>query len=184
MGSNANASNHDIESKIRNSLHSVVPNSKLPILIYRNLIPHPDDHDGIAAILKGNGYRVDGLMVEAYAFVQGHATIKLGKGPRDEDIGNEFFAGMVHGMIKSSPDCKYAGAYPEVSPHWDVRLGNEDDELVQCLKETAAAVAVPASDPLFGPHGPLIRIWSAVSKGEDLPDRTACYQKGYQVDCC
>lgn len=93
MGSNANANNHDIESKIRNSLHSVVPNSKLPILIYRNLIPHPDDHDGIAAILNGNGYRVDGFMgamiprttpptqLKPMLLSKGMRRSSLGKGP-------------------------------------------------------------------------------------------------------
>ncbi|KAK0104153.1 hypothetical protein ONS96_005248 [Cadophora gregata f. sp. sojae] len=183
-----------------------VPNSKLPILIYRSVIPDPDDHDGTAAILKGNGYRVDGFYgcydtphyhsntVEAYAFVRGFTTIKLGKGPRDEDVGNEFYlskgdlfvqpAGMVHSMIKSSPDCKYAGAYPEGSPHWDVRLGNEDPQLVKILKEDAAAVPIPASDPIFGPLGPLVRIWMAVNEGNDLLDRKKCHQKGYQVPCC
>ncbi|KAH9220338.1 hypothetical protein DL95DRAFT_456487 [Leptodontidium sp. 2 PMI_412] len=139
MGSNANA-NTPATSNPKLEIHYIaptqfVPNSKLPVLIYRNVMLDPDDHDGIAAILKGNGYRVDGFYgcydtphyhsntVEAYAFVLGHTTIKLGKGPSDEDIVNEFFlrkgdlfvqpAGMVHGMIKSSPDCKYAGAYPE-----------------------------------------------------------------------
>ena len=83
--------------------NSKLPNSKLPILIYRNVIPDPGDHNGTAAILEGNGYRVDGFYgcydtphyhsntVEAYAFVQGYTTIKLGKGPRDEDLGNEFY---------------------------------------------------------------------------------------------
>ncbi|KAG4439670.1 hypothetical protein IFR05_004867 [Cadophora sp. M221] len=105
MGSNTNTaatSNSKLEIHYIPPTH-FVPNSKLPILIYRNVIPDPDDHDGTAEILKGNGYRVDGFYgcydtphyhsntVEAYAFVQGHTTIKLGKGPRDEDVGNEFF---------------------------------------------------------------------------------------------
>lgn len=70
------------------------------------------------------------------------------------------------------------------SPHWDVRLGNEDPELVKTLKEGAAAVPIPASDPMFGPQGPLIHIWKAVSEGGNVPDRTKCHQKGYQVPCC
>ncbi len=92
-----------------------VPNSQLPIVIYRNVIPDPDDHDGIADLLRGNGYRVDGFYgcydtphyhtntVECYAFVHGHTSIRLGQGPRDADVGNVF--SLRKGDVFVQPVC-------------------------------------------------------------------------------
>jgi uncharacterized protein YjlB len=51
-----------------------------------------------------------------------------------------------------------AGAYPR-GQRWDLRRGDpgEHDEVLANI----AAVALPETDPVAGPAGPLIELWGA-----------------------
>lgn len=37
------------------------PNSKYPVMIYRDVLPLPDDQDSLLAMLDGNGYSTYGF---------------------------------------------------------------------------------------------------------------------------
>lgn len=67
---------------------------------------------------------------------------------------------------------QYCAAYPKESPHWDVKLGKEDEEQRKTDFSTASAVQIPISDPIFVPHGPLIRIWWIKKVSSDVQKLT------------
>jgi uncharacterized protein YjlB len=65
-------------------------------------------------------------------------------------------AGCGHRRIESTPDLLVVGAYPNGSP--------SDHQRPDPARHGAAVAAiartpVPAADPLFGPNGPLPRLW-------------------------
>ena len=81
---------------------SSVPNSIYPVIHYRNVLPNPDDHDAVRALLQGNGFLVYGYYGhiglkhyhsnthECYCIVNGSSTFVLGRGPDDDtSIGKE-----------------------------------------------------------------------------------------------
>ncbi|CAH0051420.1 unnamed protein product [Clonostachys solani] len=115
-----------------------VPNSTFPVIIYRNVLPVPDDQDAVKALLNGNGFRVDGFFGpyglrhyhsnthETYAFTAGQSTIILGRSESpDDENGTEIQvskgdvliipAGTAHCNKTSSDDFLYAASYPKVS---------------------------------------------------------------------
>lgn len=86
------------------------PNSIYPVIIYRNVLPTPDDQDSVVAMLDGNGYSPYGFFGgiglqhfhsnthEIYSFTAGSAAFILGcAGNDDIKIGRkvELFKGDV-----------------------------------------------------------------------------------------
>lgn len=77
-----------------------IPNSPLPVLIYRGIIPYEDDRDALVSLLTGNHFRVDSFAGafpmkhyhsnthECYCFVKGSTTYLLGN--RDSDDKNSY----------------------------------------------------------------------------------------------
>ena len=98
---------------------------------------------------------------EALGIVAGRASVMLG-GPEGERF--EFRAGDVlvlpagtgHCRLHSSDDLLVVGAYPP-GQTWDMRYGDagEHDEVLANI----AAVALPETDPVLGPDGPLVALW-------------------------
>ncbi len=74
-----------------------IPNSILPVVIYRDVLRDPTDRDGVVAHVSGNEWRVDGFFGpfslrhyhstshECYALVTGTARWLLGRGELDDD---------------------------------------------------------------------------------------------------
>jgi uncharacterized protein YjlB len=98
---------------------------------------------------------------EVLAILRGHASVQLGGpgGARFEVAAGDVLvlpAGTGHRNLGSSPDLLVAGAYPR-GQSWDLRRGDpgEHDEVLANI----AAVALPATDPVLGPAGPLVELW-------------------------
>jgi len=68
-------------------------------------------------------------------------------------------AGVSHCSLESEGDYEYVGLYPKGSPHWDNNWCQADEEETLEKTRNARAVPVPDHDPIFGPDGPLTRIW-------------------------
>ncbi|HEX5327576.1 MAG TPA: cupin domain-containing protein [Acetobacteraceae bacterium] len=160
-----------------------IPNSPLPLLIYRRAVPA--DPAAIERIFAENGWPPawrDGVHPfhhfhstahEVLGVARGSATVMFG-GPvgrvLDVQAGDVVVlpAGVGHCNQSQSPDLLIVGAYPERRPEemaerLDTRRGKpaEHDEVTRNI----AAVALPSCDPVVGRDGPLPRLWN-------IPPRT------------
>ncbi|CZT04318.1 uncharacterized protein RAG0_10818 [Rhynchosporium agropyri] len=162
---------------------SHVPNSPLPVLVYRAALPaNPTPESTYARIepnkwLKGGIFKHCGahhfhsVTHECYAVFKGHSRLLLGRGPLDPEAKDDVVvklgmgdaivlpAGVAHCSIESSQDYEYVGLYPEGSPRWDNNFCKADEDETSQKVANARAVPIPDSDPIFGIGGPLIDIW-------------------------
>lgn len=119
--------------------NTCAPNSKLPILIYRSVLPSPASEESTTSFLTSHGWRKLGTwghiptrhfhpnVHECYGIFQGSSRLFLGCGQGDEEGGIEVAvnegdvivlpAGTAHSCLESSqePKYRYIGVYPEVS---------------------------------------------------------------------
>jgi uncharacterized protein YjlB len=65
-------------------------------------------------------------------------------------------AGVSHKNMKQSADFRVVGAYPEGQP-LNMRYGRPEER--PQVDEEIKQVAMPQSDPVHGPDGPLMKIW-------------------------
>lgn len=117
---------------------SHVPNSFLPVLIYRHVLPEPLSEATAIEYFEKNQWSHGGTFKhfpqhhfhtvthECYAIFKGSTRYLFGKGPLDEDVkgvevdlhaGDVIVdpAGVAHCNLESSPDLEYIGVYPKVS---------------------------------------------------------------------
>lgn len=165
----------DAPQTLRFADDGAIPNSELPVLLYRGV---PEVVDGAAAceaLFARSGWGAmwrDGIYPfhhfhstahEALGIAAGHVMVGLG-GPQGESI--ELAAGDVailpagtgHRNEGDSGDLLVIGAYPR-GQSWDLRRGDpaEHDVVVANI----AAVPLPDSDPVHGNDGPLVALWIA-----------------------
>lgn len=116
-----------------------VPNSHLPVLVYRSVLPSPHSETSAIYALEQNDWMHGGtfkhypahhyhsITHECYAVFRGSTRFLYGKGPLDEDVaGLEVElkagdiivhpAGVAHCNVDSSGDFEYVGVYPRVRP--------------------------------------------------------------------
>ncbi|KAI0006377.1 hypothetical protein F4779DRAFT_596625 [Xylariaceae sp. FL0662B] len=159
-----------------------VPNSKKPVLVYRQVLPEPHDEETAKELLERNKWLKGGAWGayskphfhpnthECYAVLKGSSTLLLGVGPlEDEDLGTLIHvdsgdviilpAGVSHCSKESQEGYRYIGVYPKGSPHWRSEYC-KDQEKCDVLNEEAESVAVPQWDPVRGYKGPLHQLWS------------------------
>jgi len=151
-----------------------IPNSALPVLVYRGLELAENAADAERAFAENawrgawrNGiyafHHFHSTAHEVLAIVGGRASVTLG-GPDGETLtvsrGDVLVlpAGTGHCNAGSSADLLVVGAYPG-GMSWDLRRGDpaEYDE----VQANIAAVPLPATDPVGGADGALVRVWSA-----------------------
>ncbi|KAI8933129.1 hypothetical protein NX059_009770 [Plenodomus lindquistii] len=167
-----------------------VPNSDLPALIYRNVLPRPVDSDVTKRLCESNGWEKRGewgaITIphfhpnthECYAIIRGQSRLALGRAkPNEGTDGVEVDvsegdvivvpAGVSHRSLSSDDDFWYIGVYPKDAPRWRNNHCEGDESMEDLFKEIRN-VAVPNSDPVYGARGPLCQIWtSARSKCGD-----------------
>ena len=66
-------------------------------------------------------------------------------------------AGVSHCMVEQSKDFRVVGGYP-ADQQWDMMRGEDGER--PGADENIKNVAKPLSDPVFGPTGPLMKLWS------------------------
>ncbi len=153
-----------------------IPNSALPLLIYRGAELAADPVRAERAF-AGNGWRgawrngifdfhhFHSTAHEVLAIVGGSATVTLGGpgGPSLEVGRGDVLvlpAGTGHCSQGAGDDLLVVGAYPD-GMAWDIRRGDpdENDEVMANI----AAVPIPSADPVHGPEGPLRELWAGQS---------------------
>ncbi|CZR52618.1 uncharacterized protein PAC_02495 [Phialocephala subalpina] len=162
---------------------SHVPNSPLPVLVYRSALPLNPTPEATCGLIEPNNWLKGGVFKhypahhfhsvthECYAVFKGHSRLLLGRGPLDPGTENDLLvdlkegdaivlpAGVAHCSLESSDDYEYVGLYPKGSPPWDNNFCKAGEEETKEKAENAMDVPVPDSDPIFGVGGPLVEIW-------------------------
>ncbi|KAF4963341.1 hypothetical protein FSARC_8628 [Fusarium sarcochroum] len=128
------------------------PNSRLPILVYRNVLPHPRTEETATEFLTTHRWekRVGHLPVPTYHAGEGmEVSVKAG------DVVL-LPAGTAHSSTQSSPDYKYIGVYPQDCPRWRNERGKRpSDEFISTIQK----VDLPEDDPVYGKDGPVTLLW-------------------------
>jgi uncharacterized protein YjlB len=149
-------------------------NSRLPVLLYRRALePVGDLAAGFEALFRKNAWPPqwrNGIYTyhhyhstshEVLGVAAGAARVILG-GPDGTEIdlamGDAVVlpAGTGHCLKSESTDFLVVGAYPP-GKMFDICRGAPSLE----ISARIAALDIPASDPIFGPDGPLCRLWHA-----------------------
>ena len=144
-----------------------VPNSNLPVLIYRSAVQgHAADKAGaFRECFKANGWSgiwTDTIYDYTHFHSNAHEVLGIAKGKVTLRLGGDrgslirlkpgdvivLPASVGHRRV-SATAVKAVGAYPRGQSHYDMKRGGR----------TVPRVALPATDPLFGPEGPLIKAW-------------------------
>jgi uncharacterized protein YjlB len=153
----------------------LVPNSRLPLVIYKQAIDLPQ-FEPEAAFEKtfarhgwGEMWR-DGIydynhyhatVHEVLGIARGHALVLFGGEVGDAvevragDVA-VLPAGTGHKCLFASHDFSVVGAYPP-GPKMHVTMPTPSNYRKSLL--TIPKVKLPASDPVFGDDGPLLRFW-------------------------
>ena len=155
----------------------MIPNNpQLPLVLYRRAIDLTGSPDPEKVIEKtfalhgwGNMWRngiypyvhYHSMIHEVMGVARGRATVRFGgaKG-RDIDIvpGDVVIlpAGTGHQRLKQSQDLVVIGAYPP-GGKFNLCRGSKAEHAKAVA--TIPKVPQPASDPVFGPKGPLLALW-------------------------
>ena len=115
-----------------------VPNSPLPVLIYRSALPLEPTPSSACEVIEPNNWLKGGVFKhyaahhfhsvthECYAVFKGSSRLLLGRGPRDPEAEDDLIvdlragdvivlpAGVAHCSLESSGDYEYVGLYPKV----------------------------------------------------------------------
>jgi uncharacterized protein YjlB len=155
----------------------IVPNNpKLPFILYRGPVTLTADFDPAAVfeeLFGRNGWRdswrngiynyahYHSRTHEVLGLARGHARVRFG-GERGKELrlkaGDVVVlpAGTGHQRLAASKDLLVVGAYPPSGSYDECRpsAAEHDRALTTILK-----VALPRKDPVYGPNGPLMRLW-------------------------
>lgn len=151
-----------------------MPNSRLPVLIYKGVLPvdatnKAGDFDrmfeknGWRGIWRDGVYDYDHYHSNAHEVLgvaQGTATLQLGGEtgkPIEVKAGDALVlpAGTGHRRISMSENFVVIGAYPPGQAHYDIcRTRSPEAEL------RIAKVRLPPTDPIHGEGGPLLSLWT------------------------
>lgn len=150
-----------------------IPNNRtLPALIYTRVLPASADLVSAAeSLLTTNGWPAEWRDIvlpyhhyhstahEVLAVVAGQGQLLLGGegGPEVAVAAGDVLvlpAGFGHCGGRHSGDFLLVGGYPP-GQHWDLCTGAPDAAAQQRIN----TLPYPASDPVFGRGGPLVRLW-------------------------
>ena len=157
-----------------------IPNNPaLPLVLYRggvDLAGSPDPEKLIEKTFAANGWgdmwrngifpyaHYHSMIHEAMGVARGRATVLFG-GENGEEI--EITAGDVvvlpagtgHQCISHTSDLVVVGAYPPSGKYNLCRASKAERSKALA---SICKVPLPATDPAFGPKGPLIELWRAM----------------------
>jgi uncharacterized protein YjlB len=153
----------------------LVPNSKMPFLVYKRAVDVDNDHPEktIEGLFGANGWgamwrngvydylHYHATVHEVLGIARGNAVVRFGgdNGTELEIAAGDVAilpAGTGHQCLSSSADFSVVGAYPPGPPVEITRATTENH--AKALK-TIPNVKLPKTDPVLGENGPLVRLW-------------------------
>ena len=148
------------------------PNSVLPLLVYRGVLPASPRSIEQAFASRGwthswrNGifsyHHFHSIAHEVLGIAAGAVRVAFG-GPSGQQVsvraGDVIVipAGVAHRNMGGSDDLLVVGAYP-AGADYDIRRG--DPAEYEPAHRAIAAVDLPGEDPVYGRSGPLRRLWN------------------------
>jgi uncharacterized protein YjlB len=151
-----------------------IPNSKLPLLIYRNVFSGESDASKLKKQFAANNWTnswVNGIYPYHHYHSTSHEVLGVYAGSALLHLGGKagkklsvkagdiliIPAGVGHKRLESSSDFAVVGAYPE-GRNWDLLKGEPGER--PKADENIAGLPLPETDPFFGTDGGLTTIWS------------------------
>ncbi len=155
---------------------SIPNNPTLPFLLYRGAVDlkgNPDPEALIERTFAGNEWgemwrngiyryvHYHSMIHEAMGLARGRARVRFGgnAGTEVDLAGGDVCvlpAGTGHQCVWASSDLLVIGAYPPTGKY-DLCRGSKAEHARAVA--AIAEVPVPATDPVFGRMGPLVRLW-------------------------
>lgn len=153
-----------------------VPNSRLPLLVYRRAVRLQSDDPAsvFEALFEANGWKdswrngiydyhhYHSTAHEVLGVYQGNATVNFGGegGPITKVWPGDVIvipAGVSHKNMGASPDFGVVGAYPAGQK---VNMHHGKPEERAKAEATIAELPLPELDPVQGNRGPLLQYWT------------------------
>jgi uncharacterized protein YjlB len=153
----------------------LVPNNPMPLLIYKRAVDVANEHPEktIEGLFGANGWgamwrngvydylHYHATVHEALGVARGNAVVRFG-GDRGAEVAISagdvaiLPAGTGHQCLSASADFSVVGAYPPGPP---MQITRPTPENHRKALRTIPEVKVPATDPVMGETGPLVRLW-------------------------
>lgn len=151
-------------------------NPRLPVIVHRAAIEVVGARDPAALFEKlfaangwGGSWR-NGVFGFRHYHPSGHEVLGIAVGEVEVELGGSagrrfalaagdvavLPAGTGHKKLSSSRDLLVVGAYPAGSDSGHARPGDLD---ARTAAFRVVQTALPEKDPVFGPDGPLVRLW-------------------------
>ena len=152
----------------------VIPNNKLPVIVYQKVIDVKDTSDWLENTFKKNNWLNnwrDIVLPYDHFHSNTHEVLGLGRGKVSLKIGGvngKIFdlnmgdvliipAGVGHHSVSAHTNYQFVGGYPNGND-WDLKTGLEEHERTTILKAISNQ-AIPDKDPIFGQEGLLFAKW-------------------------
>ena len=152
-----------------------IPNSELPLLVYRRAVRLQSDDPAsvFEKLFEANGWKdswrngiydyhhYHSTAHEVLGVYQGNATVNFGGegGPITKVWPGDVIvipAGVSHKNLGASPDFGVVGAYPD-GQKVDMHYGKPEEQTK--AEANISKLPVPEQDPVQGTQGPLWRYW-------------------------
>ena len=154
--------------------NGIIPNSHLPVIVYKHVIDLTDASDWLGTRFKQNNWLNnwrDIILPYDHFHSNTHEVIGLGFGEVQLTIGGSkgivltitagdviiIPAGVGHYSISEHTNYRFVGGYPNGN-NWDIKTGLEEEERTTILT-TIANVQIPKTDPVYGFDGALFERW-------------------------
>ena len=160
----------------------IVPNSRLPVLIYRRAFDLNKLHvkERLRKVIEENGWTIrlvgDSVVSthlhyhswahEVLVALKGHATLQIG-GKKGRDIelnaGDAMAipAGVAHKRLDKAENFTVASLFLK-GVHWNVCT--DLPEPYKRAKKEIPRAKMPIADPIYGVDGPLMKYWAGLSR--------------------
>lgn len=152
----------------------LVPNNRLPFLLYKDAISlNGDPKRTVEDMFRANGWgqtwrngiydylHYHATVHEVLGVARGRAPVRFG-GDHGEDFevrrGDVAIlpAGTGHQCLSASEDFSVVGAYP---PGAQMAISRPTRENYMLAVRSIPKVALPNTDPVYGADGPLVGLW-------------------------